>query len=146
MKQLRNQGFTLIEIMLAIIVLIILATFFVTQRSNIKKTTNDQQRKIAINSMYYALKNSYFSKNGYYPRSISRDQLKVIDPTLFTDPDGNTLEGDKCIMGKKNGKKNSNKCQYHYSATNCDNDGKCQQFILMADMELEANYRKSSQE
>ena len=36
-------------------------------------------------------------------------------------------------------------CEYHYVASDCDSDGKCQKFTLTADMETEADYQKKSE-
>lgn len=141
----RERGFTVIEVALAFVVLVVLATFFVVQRADLERTNRDQQRKAAINTIYYALENSYYQDNGYYPQTISRDKLKVVDPTLFTDPSGYTLEGDKCTYTDDDDKQQTDgKCEYHYSAADCDSEGKCKQFTLSADMESEKTYKKSS--
>ena len=92
-----EKGFTVIEVMIVIIVLIVLATFFVIQRDDLEKANRDETRKQAINSMYYALVEGFYKENGYYPRTISREQLPTVDPTLFTDPSGFTLNGDTCV-------------------------------------------------
>lgn len=69
----------------------------------------------------------------------------MIDPTLFTDPSGYTLNGDKCVYTNIQGEQKTNgKCEYRYSATDCDSDGKCKNFALTAKLEAEADYTKSS--
>lgn len=141
----REKGFTVIEVMVVFVVLVTLASFFAVQRDSLEKANRDQERKTAINTIYYALVNSYYKDNGYYPRTISRDQLKVVEPTLFTDPSGNTLEGDKCTYTDSDNKQQTNgKCEYRYTTSNCDNEGKCQAFTLSADLESEADYVKTS--
>lgn len=141
----REKGFTVVEVMVVFVVLVVLAVFFVIQRQGLEKANRDQQRKTAINTMYYALVNSYYKDNGYYPRVIDRQQLNMVDPTLFTDPSGNTLEGDKCTYTDKDNKQQTNgKCEYHYTTSSCDSDGKCQSFTLSADLEAESDYVKSS--
>lgn len=140
----KQRGFTIIEMVIAIVVLVTLTVFFVIQRGELESASRDNQRKVAVNSIYYALKNSYYQQKGYYPQVISRDALPMIDPTLFTDPKGNTLHNDKCNYTDRDGKQKSDgNCEYHYSASNCDNQGKCTEFVLVADMEQEASYRKS---
>lgn len=140
-----NRGFTVIEMMVAVVVLVTLAVFFVVQRDSLEKANRDQERKTAVNAMYYALTESFHKEKGYYPRTISRKELTVVDPTLFTDPSGYTLDGDKCTYTNDNDEqKTDGKCEYRYSASDCDNDGKCRNFTLTADLEAEADYRKSS--
>lgn len=141
----REKGFTVVEVVVVIVILTTLATFFILQRSSLEKASRDQQRKTAINAMYYALKEGYHREHGNYPLRISREQLPMIDPTLFTDPSGYTLNGDKCVYTNIQGEQKTNgKCEYRYSATDCDSDGKCKNFTLTAKLEAEADYTKSS--
>lgn len=146
-KRSLEKGFTVVEVMVVIVVLIVLATFFVVQRDGLEKANRDEIRKQAINSMYYALVEGFYEENGYYPRTISREQLPTVDPTLFTDPSGLTLNGDVCVYTNDDDEQQTDgQCEYHYSASNCDSDGKCQQFTLTADMETEADYQKKSEQ
>ena len=118
----REKGFTVIEVVIVVVVLIVLAVFFIIQRNGLEEASRDQERKTAINAMYYSLTEGFYAENGYYPRTISREQLPTVDPTLFTDPSGYT----------------------HYLPADCDNDGKCKSFTLSADLETEADYQKKS--
>lgn len=88
----------------------------------------DQDRKVAINAIYYALEEGFYANNGYYPENISEENLKVIDPALFTDPFGVTLNSGG---------------SYSYTPANC-NDGKCREYILKSQMEKEDNYIKKN--
>ena len=87
----------------------------------------DESRKIAINAMYYALEESFYKNHGYYPESISEENIKVIDPSLWTDPFGFNL-GDPSSS-------------YSYEAANCK-DGKCKEYTLKANLEKEDTYTK----
>lgn len=144
-KLTKSAGFTIVEMTVAIVVMLILTVFFILQRQGLERTSRDQMRKQAINSMYYALKEGYHKDKGYYPRTIDRETLPEVDPTLFTDPSGYTLDGDSCVYTNNKDKQATNgKCEYHYSAFDCDKKGKCKDFTLTADLENEANYKKSS--
>lgn len=136
------RGFTVVELIVAFAVLAILTAFFIVQRNDLQTSQSDQQRKIAINAMYYDLKDVYFAKNHYYPKTISRDNLTAMDANLFTDPNGYILNGDKC--SDKNGNDATGLCNYHYTATNCKDNGQCQAFKVWSDMTAEATYSKSS--
>ena len=109
---------------------LLLLLFFV-QKSNLDAMGRDDQRKIAINAMYYALEESFYGENGYYPESISEDNIKVIDPALWTDPDGHNL-GDA-------------ESSYIYTPANCNN-GKCKEYTLKAILEKEDTYIKTNRE
>lgn len=126
----KQSGFTVIELLVFFAILVTLGTVFIIQKNNIDVGNRDYDRKTAINAMYYDLTESFKPQNGHYPSSISSDNLKAMDPNLFTDPDGVKM-GDEGSS-------------YHYEALNCDNEGKCKEFKLSADMEREAQYERSS--
>lgn len=146
MRTIKGQrGFTVIEVTVALVVLIAMTGFFIFQRQDANRAGRDQRRKTAINAMYYALTEGYYKEHGYYPRTIGRKTLPTVDPELFTDPDGNTLEGDKCTYTDDKDKLQGNgSCNYRYSASDCDRDGKCKKFTLTAKLEAESEYKKQS--
>lgn len=137
-----EHGFTVIELIIAFVILVILASFFVIQRNSLESSQRDQQRKTAINAMYYDLKDVFFAKNHYYPKTISRSNLTAMDQSLFTDPDGYILNGDKC--SDKDGNSATGLCNYHYTAIDCNSAGECSAFKLSSDMETESTYTKNS--
>ncbi|HEU0266409.1 MAG TPA: prepilin-type N-terminal cleavage/methylation domain-containing protein [Candidatus Saccharimonadaceae bacterium] len=127
MKQ--NRGFTVIELLVVIVVLAA-ATFLVFwQKNNLDITNRDNQRKTAINAMYYSLENAYYPLHGSYPNHINSGVLNTMDPSLFTDPNGIKL-----------GDAGSN---YSYTPTDCNGDA-CTGYTLRAQMEKEADYVKTS--
>ena len=124
-----KQGFTVIELLVVCTFACLLLIFFFVQKSNVDAMNRDDQRKTAINAMYYALEEGFFAENGYYPESISEENLKVIDPALLTDPSGINLgtEGSS----------------YSYEPANCKN-GKCKEYTLRATLEKEDIYTKKN--
>jgi type II secretory pathway pseudopilin PulG len=126
----RSQGFTVIELIVAVLFLGIAASILLVQKANLSATHRDDQRKVAINAMYYNLEEVYHAKNGYYPSKIDSKTLTAMDPSLFTDPDGSAMTDQKS--------------DYRYEPTNCDND-KCQGYTLRASLEKEADYTKTNQ-
>ena len=125
MKQ--KKGFTVIEIIIVAVFASLLFILFFIQKANVDAMDRDEKRKIAINAMYYALEESFYAQNKYYPETIGEDNIKVIDPALWTDPSGLNL-GDE--LGS-----------YFYEPANC-NDGKCTEYILRAVLEKEDMYVK----
>lgn len=123
----RKSGFTLLEIIIVAVFATLLLVLFFVQKSNVDAMHRDEQRKEAINAMYYAIEESFYPANGYYPDSISESNIKVIDPALWTDPFGYNLgmEGTS----------------YFYEPANCT-EGKCKEYVLRAELEKEDMYIK----
>lgn len=126
----KKSGFTIIEISALVIFLMFIGIFFVIQKSELNAIHRDETRKMAINSMYYNLKEVFYKQNGYYPEKIGEDNLKAMDPNLFTDPSG-------IVLGEENS-------EYRYESTDCEN-GKCKNFTLRADLEKEDDFVKKSE-
>lgn len=122
-----KNGFTVLEIIIVAIFASLLLILFFVQKANIDAMNRDEERKTAINAMYYALEESYHKDHGYYPETISEENIKVIDPALWTDPLGFNL-GDSLSS-------------YSYEPANCT-DGKCKEYVLKADLEKEDDYVK----
>ncbi len=122
-----KKGFTVLEIIIVSIFATLLLILFFVQKSNIDAMNRDEDRKTAINAMYYALEEGFYKDHGYYPESIGEDNIKIIDPALWTDPFGINL-GDPSSS-------------YSYEPANCT-DGKCKEYTLKADLEKENDYVK----
>ena len=90
----------------------------------------DEDRKIAINAMYYALEEDFYKDHGYYPSEISEENIPAIDPSLWTDPTGFNL-GDQFSS-------------YSYEPADCDNNNHCKKYILKTELEKEDAYIKTN--
>ncbi len=123
-----KKGFTLIEVMIVGAFATLLVVLFFIQKSSVEAMARDDQRRTAINAMYYALEEYYYPKYGYYPSEISEENLPVIDPQLFTDPFGTVLGIDGST--------------YYYEPANCNSENQCQEYILRAQQEKEPTYTK----
>ena len=131
MKSIRQtRGFTVIELIVAIVLIGIAGWLFYSERLNADAIQRDSARKIAINAMYYNLEEVYYAKNNYYPTSIDSKVLRAMDPGLFTDPTGTSV-----------GELGAN---YTYDGANCTPDGKCSGYTLRSIMEREADYVKKN--
>ncbi|HEY5695671.1 MAG TPA: hypothetical protein VIQ80_02445 [Candidatus Saccharimonadales bacterium] len=129
MKHKLTQGFTVIELIVVVAFLGAAAALLLIQRSDLNASQRDNQRKTAINAMYYNLEEVYYAKNGFYPSKIDDTVLTAMDPKLFTDPDDTKI--------------NDTGSEYHYDGTDCQGDH-CKSYKLSADMEKEATYVKKS--
>ena len=128
-KQVKT-GFTLVEILVVIGFLGLLFIFALLQYFTLSAMDRDEQRKTAINAMYYSLEEGFYAQNGYYPQTISDTVLTTMDPELFTDPDGVNLGSEGST--------------YTYEPADCDDNGHCQEYTLRADLEREDDYIKRS--
>lgn len=126
----KQRGFTIIELFVVLVVLILAIWLFVSQQDTVNAVQRDAARKVAINAMYYDLEEVYYPQHNYYPQSIDSKTLRAMDPSLFTDPDGTKL-GDS-------------DAEYRYDATGCTTDGHCTGYTLRSSMEREGDYVKNN--
>lgn len=126
----KQRGFTVIELLVIIVILIVGGWLFFSEKAGVDSVARDNQRKTAINAMYYNLEEVFYVKNGYYPSSIDSKTLRAMDPNLFNDPYGTAI-GD---TGS----------DYRYDATGCTTDGHCTGYSLRAIMEREADFVKTN--
>ncbi len=135
----RNQaGFTVIELIVIAVVLAVAGFMVYIQMTNSEVAHQDEQRKTAINAMYYALEEVYYPQHKSYPAALSSAKLPSVDPAIFTDPNGFTL-GKDTVSSTGIGTPN-----YHYDATDCDMDGNCKGYTLRSDMAKEAQFIKKN--
>lgn len=123
----KKAGFTVLELVVVCAVSGLLLILFFAQKANVDAMNRDSDRKVAINAMYYALEEGFYEQNHYYPEEISEEVLTVIDPELFTDPNGFYL--------------NDGNGSYFYEATDCKEE-KCNSYILRGLLEKEDDYIK----
>ena len=123
----KKSGFTILEIIIVGIFVTLLLVLFFIQKSNLDAFDREEARKTAINAMYYALEESFYKDHKYYPETISEENIKVIDPALWTDPNGINL-GDPLSS-------------YSYEPANCD-EGHCKEYTLKTLLEKEDTYIK----
>lgn len=125
----KKRGFTILELTVVIIFATLAVILFFVQKINTDAMHRDEQRKEAINAMYYALEEGFYVENGYYPEEISEENLKVMDPALFTDPNGINIGTEGST--------------YTYEPADCTS-GKCKEYTLRATLEKEDEYIKKS--
>lgn len=126
----KQRGFTVIELLVAMVVLIVIGVVFVAQKSSLESASRDDKRRTAINAMYYNLEDIFYAKNMYYPKTINEKNLTAMDSALFTDP-----------TGKKIGDSQSN---YRYEPLNCNLEGQCKGYNLRTTLENEADFVRSN--
>lgn len=124
-----KKGFTILETIITLVVIALLSILFIVQYANLSAMHRDEQRKTAINAIYYALENSFHAANGYYPESISEANLSVVAPELWQDPEGHNF--------------NDPESNYSYQPANC-HQGRCTEYTLTTRLEKESDYTKTN--
>ena len=126
----KQRGFTVIELLVAIVVLAAIGVVFFTQKSSLESASRDDKRRTAINAMYYNLEDIYYAKNKFYPKTIDEKNLTAMDSGLFTDPRGNKV--------------GSGESDYRYEPLNCNMENQCKSYTLRTSLENEADFVKTS--
>ena len=125
----RQKGFTVIELIVAMLFLIAAGVVLFFQLDGIYMQQLNSDRKTAINAMYFSLEEGFYPKNHFYPEVIKDDTLPTMNKELLTDPYGVRL-----------GEPNS---AYRYEPTDC-NEGKCKSYTLRATLDKEADFVRES--
>ena len=129
MKKKTKSGFTMLEMVVVVVFAAVAVVLFFLQKANVDAMARDEQRKVAINAMYYALEEAFYPENGYYPEMIDEENLKTMDPALFTDPWGLNVGIEES--------------SYRYEAVDCE-EGQCKAYTLRGILEKEDVYIKQS--
>jgi Tfp pilus assembly protein PilE len=124
-----QHGFTVLELIIAIVFLLVAGTIFYVQKRDLEVHERDSTRKTAINAIYYDLEDVYYVANKAYPEKLTPDQLKGLDPSILKDPGG-------VAVGEQNS-------DYSFEPRDCT-AGKCKSYTLHANLEHEADYVKTS--
>lgn len=125
----KQRGFTVIELLSLILLLVVIGVVFWSQKTNIETAARDDKRKIAINAMHYSLEEVYYPTHKNYPKTLSAATLTSVDPALFKDPNGKMLGAPDS--------------DYRFEGKNCDSSG-CKSYTLRTKLENEADYTKNS--
>lgn len=124
-----QRGFTVIELIVAIVFLVAATTIFFIQKNDLEISARNQERKTAINAMYYSLEEVYFKENEYYPEKLDEQTLPSVDPELFKD-------ANDIAIGEQNS-------EYRYEPSGCENK-QCSGYMLRSTLENEEDYIKQS--
>jgi prepilin-type N-terminal cleavage/methylation domain-containing protein len=135
----RDQGFTIVELLIVIVVIGILALLVITTYSGIQQKARNSKRQTDIQSLQTQME-AYYSQNGHYPSltdmnsaSWRQTNMKSLDPGALTDPSNPTQSATLVAAPVAR--------SYAYAVTDssgasCEsNDTNCAQYTLTATYE-----------
>jgi type II secretion system protein G len=139
----KEQGFTIVELLIVIVVIGILAALVITTFTGIQQRARDTERTTDINAIRGHLE-AYYADNGFYPQNsdLTTANLPGLDSEALTAPGGTAAPAQSATTTT----------QYMYNATTdgttaCTaSNSTCQQYVLEADLEESgaANYQKTN--
>lgn len=140
----RDQGFTIVELLIVIVVIGILALLVITTYSGIQQKARNNQRTADLKAVQTQLE-AYFSQNGHYPSLENMnsgewldDNLKSLDRQALVDPKNPTQSQTLVATPAAN--------SYAYAVTESDGETSCEEdsttcaaYTLTATYEGEVN-------
>jgi type IV pilus assembly protein PilA len=140
----RNQGFTIVELLIVIVVIGILALLVITTYSGIQAKARNAKRQNDVASLQTQIE-AFFSQNGYYPsltdlnsitwRSTNMKSLDVnalVDPSSTCNP---AATGAACVVAAPVAKSYSYAVKDSTGAACETTDTNCAQYTLTATYE-----------
>jgi len=138
--QRKQQGFTIVELLIVIVVIGILAALVITTFNGIQQKARDTERQTDIKALHGQVE-AYYAQNGKYPSlanmndqsgatSFYATQLKGLDKEAFRDPKGGTSYALTGTAG-------ADHYAYIVTPAACDNGtgGDCTAYTLTATLE-----------
>src|SRR5579884_4284551 len=148
----RNQGFTIVELLIVIVVIGILALLVITTYAGIQSKARNAKRQTDIKSLQTQIE-AFFSQNGYYPNLTdlnsaswratnmkSLDNNALVDPLSSCDP-----ATTSCLVSAPVAKAYAYQAYQSDGATSCDGaigsgaDQNCAVYTLTATYEGSVN-------
>lgn len=144
----KQQGFTIVELLIVIVVIGILAALVITTFTGIQQKARDTERETDIKALqgqieaYYAQKGNYPTRTNVNDATWRAANMKGLDAEALKDPKGSTQTLAAAVSST----------QYRYDVLNasdasCESDETtCVKYTLEADKEASgaANYVKTS--
>lgn len=134
----KQQGFTIVELLIVIVVIGILAALVITTFTGIQKKARDTERQTDIKAVHSQLE-AYYAQNGSYPAlaEVNTTTLKGLDADALTAPNSTTAIDSSAAT--------TSKYSYSPSPAGCTTAaGDCTSYTLSAALEGGGTYDKNS--
>ena len=149
----KQQGFTIVELLIVIVVIGILAALVITTFTGIQQKARDTERETDIKALqgqieaYYAQKGNYPTRTNLNDETWRSTNMKGLDKEAMKDPKNGATDGSQYTVAAT-----VSATQYRYDVLNasdasCESDETtCVKYTLEADKEQSgaANYVKTS--
>ena len=141
-RKLKNQGFTIVELLIVIVVIGILATLVITTYNGVQSKARDTKRKTDINAIQGQVE-AYNTNAGFYPTlanmndsSFRSTNMKGLDTSALQDPQGSAPTLVSAPAAKS--------YAYAPAPAGCDNSTtQCTSYTLTATLEGGGTYVKT---
>ena len=148
----RNQGFTIVELLIVIVVIGILALLVITTYSGIQAKARNSKRSTDVKALQTHIE-AFFSQSGYYPSRADMNtaawrttNMKSIDPETLKDPSSatcnpatSTATTNPCLVTSAIAKAYSYDVQTSAGASCEADDTTCAKYTLTATYEGTVN-------
>lgn len=141
----KQQGFTIVELLIVIVVIGILAALVVTTFTGIQQRARNTERETDIKAIHGQVE-AYYAQNGRYPTLANMNDatfrsanMKGLDTEALKDP-----KGTAATLADADG---SNVYSYEVTPSTCDNTatgGDCTGYTLTATKEGGGTFAKSA--
>jgi general secretion pathway protein G len=129
----RNEGFTIVELLIVIVVIGILAGLVITTYNGIQQKARNTERQTDINAIQSQLE-AFYAQNGYYPFLANVNDAAWRSTNKFTVDEGALQDpkGDTAALAAA-----ATTDQYGYTVTCSDptTESTCTSYSLEADLE-----------
>lgn len=142
----KQQGFTIVELLIVIVVIGILAALVITTYTGIQAKARNSKRQTDVNSVQTQLE-AYFAQNGHYPSLTDMNDsswlttnMKSLDKSALQDPQGSSQTLVASPVAKSYAYEVANS-----SGTSCESDDTtCATYTLTATLEGGGTFAKSN--
>lgn len=141
-NKIKQQGFTIVELLIVIVVIGILAALVITTFTGIQRRARDTERQTDIKAVHSQLE-AYYAQNGFYPAlaEVNTTTLAGLDAEALEPPHSaaEPIDSDATTTAK-----------YRYEAFGTGGaacttaDGDCVSYELEAELEDGSTYSKNS--
>jgi prepilin-type N-terminal cleavage/methylation domain-containing protein len=149
----KQQGFTIVELLIVIVVIGILAALVLNSFTGVQARARDTERRTDINAVATQLEVYYNDKSGYPTATDVANttwqtaNLKGADAAAFTDPKAIAINGTggSYTYNNNNGTASTTGCVSPTDSAGAANTGTpCEHFSITATMEKQSNVTKNS--
>jgi prepilin-type N-terminal cleavage/methylation domain-containing protein len=137
----KQQGFTIVELLIVIVVIGILAALVITTFTGIQQRARDTERETDVKALHGQVE-AYYAQSGFYPtlaEVVDGSSLPGLDSEALLAPGTGASQIDAAAS-------TTLKYQYAVDPATCDNGGagNCTGYTLDAALEGGGNYTKTA--